>query len=538
MRPPSALEPDTVAYNSVLKALSRTSPCVLSKSELRKIELSAAPVSLELSKQRREEDQMIQKLHDATADGEEVILIDEECKNSGIGDRSSESSGECSVVIRTVSNISSDVTAASAGDAAAAADAISAAELAEQLLREMEEVNGRQYGANQKWYTDLADDLLDDDQVSAGPPRVLVKANVRSYSTVMDAYARHRTRDAAVKVQDLLEELIERYESTGDGALRPNVITYNTCLTAWARAGCCKECLDFFQNDMPVDPDVVSHNIVLHALAKSGWVDAGARAQVLLDQMKSVDDGVRPNGRTYSTCMDAWSRSGRPDMARALLKESLELYDETGDLDLKPNSVSYATVIHAYALSCDKDKAAIAFRLFQDMRERGIQRNRVVLNNLLNCFATSKPEPTTVELVEKLYRSILEHPPGPDHYTFGTVLKASANLLWKDRDFAPAVFKEACKRGQVSDGVLWKLRQAVPAKTYRELVGGGGSSSNGGADDDRVRVSDLPREWTRNVREQQRQHRAQQQKQQRQSSTSSRQPARIVKPTNDFNRLK
>jgi hypothetical protein len=123
------------------------------------------------------------------------------------------------------------------------------------------------------------------------------------------------------------------------------------------------------------------------------------------------------------------------------------------------------------------------------MRQKGIEPNPFTYNNLLNSFATSKAHPELIDMVEKVYRQMLrEHL--SDQVTFGIVLKACSNLFWKDVEFAPSVFREACDRGQVSSGVLWQLRQAVPAESFRELVGA-----------DQVAWGELPHKWTRNVRD-------------------------------------
>jgi pentatricopeptide repeat protein len=270
-------------------------------------------------------------------------------------------------------------------------------------------------------------------------------------------------------------------------------------LTAWAKAaaaagaGSCSEmaaehCVRILEY-MPVAPDTISYNTVLHAVARSGWDDSGERAEGLLRSMK--DQGVVVNARSYTTCMDAWSQSGCPDRAELLLQEMEELYELTQNKELKPNCISYSTVIHAYASSTKDhpDKANTAYKIFQNMRAKGVQPNTVTYNNLLNCFATSKPQPELIGLVAKLYQQVLTEDM-PDHYTFGTVLKACCNLLWEDAGFAPAVFREACERGHVSSGVLWQLRQAVPVDTYREIVG-----------NDQVAWTELPPKWTRNVRD-------------------------------------
>lgn len=394
-----------------------------------------------------------------------------------------------------------------------------AAEWAKSLLEEMKAVHAHQYAANAAWYNQLkqptnsssalfhvegADEEIGDSSFpgsKVGPPRVFVKPNVRSYSTVMDAYARHATSESCDACQELLCELEQRHHDTGDVAYRPNVIAYNTCLSALAKARRTQECWDLFLT-MPVERDIISANVLLHALARSGWVDAGERAESIMRNFttsqatgESAGDGasvkLRSNTRTYSTCMDAWARCGRPDKAQELLDELLLLCDASSDESYRPNCVPFATVIYAYSVSKDRNKAKHAFRVFQLMKERRIVPNSVVLNNLLNCFAT-RPHPETVEMVETLYRHILDKHSGlMDHFTFGIVLKAvsTCRVFWKDAEFAPGVFRECCRRGFVSAVVLRQLRQAVPVDTYRELLGGS----------DHVDVDRIPLEWKRHV---------------------------------------
>ena len=370
---------------------------------------------------------------------------------------------------------------------------LSAAAQAEALLNEMKEQHTKQHVANQNWYAALSNGELTDQEVTRGPPLVWVKPNVRSYSTVMDAYARIGTREAAEKVDTLLEELLTAFQESSDESLRPTLITYNTVLAAWSRvAGATDRCIRVLE-DMPMPPDIISYNACLNSIARSGSPTAGARAEALLrsiDSQSRGDKAVQPNARTYTTCINAWGQSGDPDKALALLNEMKSLWQRTRDARLKPNIVSYASCMNAYARSKDPDKATKAFALFQDMRKNGVRPNIVTYNNVINCCATSTTRPELIELVEDLYHQVLASRRA-DQFTFGTVLKASSNLLGKEKSqFAETVFRQACAHGQVSDGVLWQFRQAVPMETYREMVGGS----------DHVRHADLPSEWSKNLK--------------------------------------
>ena len=260
-----------------------------------------------------------------------------------------------------------------------------------------------------------------------------------------------------------------------------------------------------------------------HAWARSGQPDAGKYAERLLDEMSEY---VKPNARTYSIVIDAWSRSfGRDDSAErahALLIEMENLADE-GDTSMRPNYVTYSTAINAYALSQSEPfKAHKAFALLQRMIQQStknkdptIRPNCVTYNTVLNAIATSNPNamfntednslqsdlPTLPEMVRTLYSQILESNLRPDHYTFGTVLKAIANLFWSEPDqgeFSKEVFQEACKRGYVTFGVLSQFKQAAPADVYRSLI----PENAYNRENRNIVMKHIPKEWRRNAREQ------------------------------------
>uniref|UniRef100_A0A7S2YEH4 Pentacotripeptide-repeat region of PRORP domain-containing protein n=1 Tax=Entomoneis paludosa TaxID=265537 RepID=A0A7S2YEH4_9STRA len=363
-----------------------------------------------------------------------------------------------------------------------------AAHVAEELLKEMVSLHRQQVAANQQWYDRLAKGLLSEMELEQGAPRVRIKANVRSFSTVMDAWSRLGDYEAAQKCEALLQTMKDEYEETGDLALQPNLITYNTLLSAYAKCGYPAKCMELLErmSDENVEPDVISHNSVLQALARSRDEDQGERAEAYL---RKAMNKVRLNGRSYTTCMDAWSQEGCPERAHALLKEMLSNYERTGNENLAPNVITYSTIIHAYAVSSVPDKAVKAQALFRDMIARNIKTNQVTTNALLNACASSPPSAEVIAMLKGVYQTVVRANKA-DHFTFGTVLKACSNFFPDDASFATLVFEEACRRGQVSEGVLKQLRFAVPADVYFTLVG-----------EEHDQVAEIPQEWKRNVRE-------------------------------------
>ena len=64
------------------------------------------------------------------------------------------------------------------------------------------------------------------------------QVDVMMYTIVMDAYARCTSLEAAQSAEGVLEELKEAYRSTGSNTnpkLQPNVRTYTSLITAWAK---------------------------------------------------------------------------------------------------------------------------------------------------------------------------------------------------------------------------------------------------------------------------------------------------------------
>jgi len=498
------------------------------------------------------------------------------------------------------------------------------AQRAESILGRMERVHRDQLEALRCWEVEEMEEGMRGDTMKGGsggmyavhrrlpPPEVTVKPNVRTYSTVIDAYSRIAgvDSDAAEAAQSLLQHLSSLYtsssssssESARDEELKPNIISYNTVLNAWAKTGTVHGAMmatklleEMEENthsenrtdhsDM-IGVDVISYNAVIHAWARCGSDDSGERAEKILRRMQRnareaqeeprqrdecEDDGaadvtiarnadgdasiVHPNTRTYSSVIDAWSRSDHPNAARRahqILNEMENQYAQTGDINVRPNTVAYSTVINAHARSRDMErKARSALGVLKKMEKlyrsgENIEAKPTIVsyNSVLNtCASTyglgssggvdtssrtesgpsyqsSTPmiagdecQPNyhqllVLDIVKRLYHQIIspQSKVHADHFTYGTVLKACANLTSpRDGDdetlaFIRRVFSRCCDDGQVSFGVCFQLRQAVPTSLYRELIPPEAMDARNG----HFVMSCLPPEWSRNVKEKKR----------------------------------
>ena len=394
-------------------------------------------------------------------------------------------------------------------------------------------------------------------------PTITVKPNVRTYSSVIDAYSRSSSSDleGAESAQSLLERLRNLYESTGDEELKPNVISYNSVINAWAKTGTvygaetAVKLLDTMEKEGIAD--AISYNACIHAWARCGSKESGDMAETILKRMKEqatrakssdYDEDyfhtnirqsyVEPNIRTYSSVIDAWSRSNCPtaaSRAQAILDEMEKIYEETGDKTIQPNTVTYSTVINAHARSRDMDnKAAAALQILNNMKKlcsSGVNDQAkptiVTYNSVLNACATtygvrssqrrtskrssqdeqdktgkSASQSLALGIVKDLYKELTRKSDiRPDHFTYGTVLKACANLMSPGDDdaipFIREVFDQCCADGQVSFGVCFQLRQAVPVDIYRELIPADSIDESNG----HFIIEKMPHQWRKNVKE-------------------------------------
>lgn len=332
---------------------------------------------------------------------------------------------------------------------------------ARELLEEMKEVHETQTRANALWYEQLkttnSTSVATDD---SSPPRVSIKPNVRSYSTVMDAFARVGNIASARVCHEILEELIDMYVETQDGALKPTIVTYNTLLTAYSKARDANACLELLET-MPVTPDIISYNAILHALRQQP-----RQAQEFLYQIPY------PNARSYTTVMNAWALQGKVNETIALFQKLVEKYEDKRSEEWKPNAVTFGTVLKAL-----KKDLPRALQVWKQMILLKVEPTTILYNHLLDACA-HHPTPL-VKLLTKIYGQIDR----PDEYTYGTLLKACGN--WRLEELALEYLEDARQSGHVSRGVEWQFRQAVPMEIWQREI---------------PQHTPIPSRWRQNVR--------------------------------------
>ena len=383
----------------------------------------------------------------------------------------------------------------------------------------------------------------------------------RTYTKAVSARARAGGHNAGRRAEGILRRMGAGSAGVAEVA-RPNAYTYNAVINAWANSGDfplaserAEQLLAEMERsaDPRVRPTIVTWNAVLDCLAKAGGRQGAERAEELLRQLESRYEeaaaagrepgGVpRPNARSFNTVMNAWAKSGTEEAASKAvnildLMERLSTLigddasgDGTGAVSwsggrgarnpgVRPDVVSFSTAINAWARSPHRDKAEQVLGLLRRMARphkaadggeeeaaAALRPNVVIYNSVLNACAysvgdTAAEQNRAVEvahdILKRMEREAEEDPSGgviPDQVTYGTFLKVCANQMTDTEARAKVVsviFRKAARSGQVGTMVLQQLQALTGPEGFRQLVGAEVW--------DIVDVSDLPKEWSRNV---------------------------------------
>jgi len=229
-------------------------------------------------------------------------------------------------------------------------------------------------------------------------------------------------------IQELLQEMNDNYKSGKNEYCRPNAITYNILIKKWAFSGrkngaemaelYLRELWILYESRLVVDDETrnesesensnknegedrnTAPDVYLYATAIQAWarfcgdssnndysndvpklhnrIKAAKRAEQLLREMEvyslSGFDNLRPNTIIYSSVIHAWAQCGEAERAEAVLNDMDNAYRD-GNEGAMPTSVSYNSVVNAWAKSAARgtgtnvDSAQRALDVLQRMED-------------------------------------------------------------------------------------------------------------------------------------------------------------------------
>eukprot|EP00986_Skeletonema_menzelii_P020356 scaffold30947_cov148-Skeletonema_menzelii.AAC.1 len=217
-----------------------------------------------------------------------------------------------------------------------------------------------------------------------------IKPNKISYNSVITAWARSNERGSARQAEELLRNMYDFYnnESGLDPNCKPDARSFNAVINAVARSRD-KNCADrakFLLDEMgrlynegndDLLPDALTFGAIINAYANSLEAGASDKAAQLLMHMESLYsmgfEQAKPTTFVYNACMNAFAKDplicvmdevrqqvegggnstslNRAEKAEQLLDSMERRYDQEKDWRIKPDIISYSTVINAHANS-------------------------------------------------------------------------------------------------------------------------------------------------------------------------------------------
>jgi hypothetical protein len=193
----------------------------------------------------------------------------------------------------------------------------------------------------------------------------LSEEDVEAITGLMGAWARKHSVDAALTIEKLLKRIIDDMKA-GNTAIAIRTQHYVLLLDAWSKSnspGAAERAQQIHDKmvqeynetrNLDIRPSVLSCTILTNAWAKSNQTHAPAMAdrvlQKMVDAYKRGDTFMKPDAVTFSTVMDAFSRSPSipgPEACRKC-EELFHLMDELG---VRKNVYTFSALQNSYARS-------------------------------------------------------------------------------------------------------------------------------------------------------------------------------------------
>ena len=181
-----------------------------------------------------------------------------------------------------------------------------------------------------------------------------VNVSTQMYTMAIDAWARTGGKQAAERASEIHREMVEVYKQTGDVNVRPSTISYNAVINAWSKSGCdaeaamkAEDILEEMLNEWKI---MKKTNMIKKALDVDGSLNVLDResSQKVDENDKDIEDEdgsiVKPDVVSFTSVIDTWAKSGvKNGAAKAmnLLKQMEQLYVEEGQLGMKPNGALF-----------------------------------------------------------------------------------------------------------------------------------------------------------------------------------------------------
>lgn len=334
-----------------------------------------------------------------------------------------------------------------------------------------------------------------------------LRPNSYCFSTCIHAWSKCRSKQGAYRAIAILENKEAIYEATGDEDLKPNIYEYNVCLVAL----CNSDDADYLQQARQLFlkmqklkiVDTVTFNTIIAAYAKSR---DNERQRYMSEFLKTMNQlGIDPDIVTYNTVMDAMAKNNPDSDTVKIVQNMLQTL-----INVRPDELnvrSFATVLSAIAKSQVHEKietARIVFRQLIDLYEKtnreSLKPDVKVWGAFLSCCANHngsfESKRQALKLALGAYEQLCSRPDygEPNEYIYRALLKGSIRLSHDDQEkhrLLERIFIKCRSEGFVCLSILNMLLKHLPINMRKKLM------------EDCVDVNTtsikVPSSWCRNV---------------------------------------
>ena len=213
------------------------------------------------------------------------------------------------------------------------------------------------------------------------------KVTTRMYTMAIDAWAKTGGKQAAHRAGEIHRGMVDAYRLTGDVDIKPSTISYNAVINAWSKSGCdaeaavnaegiLDEMLEEWRREKSqahvslVNKDENS-TLTSTDIGTDDNVDATAAHANTADVAVAVDvDFDADADAETSSCKGDNHNENMTDGEDSDSDEASTTGDGDGDTSIvKPDVVSFTSVIDTYAKSGNKNGASKALHLLQQMEQ-------------------------------------------------------------------------------------------------------------------------------------------------------------------------
>lgn len=260
------------------------------------------------------------------------------------------------------------------------------------------------------------------------------------YTSVIDAFSKSRsTRNAPEKAEELLRYILRLYDEKKLLALKPDCTVFSATIDAWARTdrrdkG--KRAMDILEMMKAyVQPDLVTYNIVINALVENDGDICYAE-----DMLEIVERNrfLRADDFTYNSLLKAYFRLAERKGGTTGAQRAQDLINHweqqylSGHTDFQPDSHSYYALIKAWGLANTQGAASKADDVLTFMEEHNIHLNKYCYNAVLHSWARSfdhdapKHAERVFEKLRRRYNETRDKKLKPDAFSYYGLIVAYA----------------------------------------------------------------------------------------------------------------